>query len=354
MKIVKKTIKIMHSITLCFCLIFSKLASGKAKYRHCIRSPYHHPVRKVPFKQWSEDNLKLACRAVVSHGWTIRKAAEEFGVPRSTLFDRVNGQVQFGAHSGPAHYLSDQEEKEMVRFLIGCARVGFARTRKHLVRAALAIKRGKEVHFTMGWWNSFCIRHPQLTVRSASRLAYNRAVAQDPEVINRYFDLLEETLTQNGLLNEATRIFNCDESEFPLAHKPGKVISQRGLKDLGVATSSDKAQLTVLACACASGYTLPPLVIFDRKRLKRKHTVGEVSGTLYGLSKNGWIDSEIFEEWFEQLFLTHVPSVRPLLLLLDGHSSHYQPSLIRKAAKNGVLLATTYHTHVPTIGQDLL
>ena len=205
------------------------------------------------------------------HGWTIRKAAEEFGVPRSTLFDRVNGRVQFGAHSGPARYLSDQEEKEMVRFLIGCARVGFARNRKQvlaLVRAAHAIKRGKEpdeVHVTMGWWNSFCKRHPQLTVRSASRLAYNRAVAQDPEVINRYFDLLEETLTQNGLLNEATRIFNCDESGFPLAHKPGKVICQRGLKDLGVATSSDKAQLTVLACTCASGYTLPPLVIFDRK-----------------------------------------------------------------------------------------
>ena len=125
---------------------------------------------------------------------------------------------------------------------------------------------------------------------------------------------------------------------FPLAHKPGKVISQRGLKDLGVATSSDKAQLTVLACACASGYTLPPLVIFDRKRLKPEHTVGEVSGTLYGLSKNGWIDSEIFEEWFEQLFLTHVPSVRPLHLLLDGHSSHYQPSLIRKAGKNGIIV----------------
>ena len=190
----------------------------------------------------------------------------------------------------------------------------------------------------MGWWNSFCKRHPQLTLRSASRLAYSRAIAQDPEIINRYFDLLEETLSQNGLLNEATWIFNCDESGLPLDHKPGKVISARDLKGLNVATSGDKAQLTVLACACASGYALPPLIIFDRKRLKPEHTKGEVPGTIYGLSHNGWIDSEIFEDWFEQHFLTHVPPVRALLLLLDGHSSHYQPSLIRKAAGNGIIV----------------
>ena len=323
--------------------VYSKLSCGKPKYRHYLHSP-HRPIRQAPFKQWSEDNLKLACRAVVDHGWTIRKASEEFGVPRSTLFDRVNGRIQFGARSGPARYLSDQEEKELVRFLMGCAKLGFARTRKQvlaLVRVAVARKRGKdpdEVCVTMGWWNSFRKRHPQLTVRSASRLAYNRAVAQDPEIIVRYFDLLEETLRENGLLNESTRIFNCDESGFPLDHKPAKVISQRGLKDLGVATSGDKAQLTLLACVSAAGYVLPPLIIFDRKRLKAEHTEGEIPGTLYGLSKNGWIDSEIFEEWFERLFLTHIPPVRPVLLLLDGHSSHYQPSVIRKAANNGVVV----------------
>jgi len=36
--------------------------------------------------------------------------------------------------------------------------------------------------------------------------------------------------------------------------------------------------------------------------------------------------------------LTHVPPTRPLLLLLDGHSSHYQPSLLRKAAESGIIV----------------
>ncbi len=314
----------------------------KPQYRHCGRSPCG--TRKAPFKQWAEEDLKLASMAVVTHGWTIRRAAEEFGVPRSTLFDRVSGRIQFGARSGPSRYLNDQEEKELVRFLLGCAKIGFARSRQDvlaIVRATVAKKQGKdpdEVCVTTGWWNSFRKRHPKLTLRSASRLAYHRAIAQDPEIFRNYFDLLEETLTQNGLLDDPVRTFNCDESGFPLEHKPGKVISAKGTKSLNLATSGDKAQITVLACASASGYALPPLIIFDRKRLKPEHTKGEVPGTIYGLSHNGWIDSEIFEEWFEKHFLTHVPPTRPLLLLLDGHSSHYQPSFVRKAAKSGIIV----------------
>ena len=79
-------------------LVYSKLSCGKPKYHHYLHSP-HHPRRQAPFKQWSEDNLKLACRAVVDHGWTICKASEQFGVPRSMLFDQVNGRIQFGARS---------------------------------------------------------------------------------------------------------------------------------------------------------------------------------------------------------------------------------------------------------------
>jgi len=64
----------------------------------------------VPFKQWSEDDLKLAAEAV-SDGWTTKRAAEEFGVPKSTLYDRVSGRVAFSAKSGPPWYLTDGSER---------------------------------------------------------------------------------------------------------------------------------------------------------------------------------------------------------------------------------------------------
>ena len=83
---------------------------------------------------------------------------------------------------------------------------------------------------------------------------------------------------------------------------------------------------------------LPPMVIYDRQRLTNVLMKNEVPGTLYGLSKKGWINRELFLKWFQRHFLTHAPPARPLLLLLDGHSSHYAPDLVRLAAQAGVIL----------------
>lgn len=83
---------------------------------------------------------------------------------------------------------------------------------------------------------------------------------------------------------------------------------------------------------------MPPFVIFDWKVLKAELTVGEVPGTFYGLSQSGWIDAELFGLWFEQHFLAYAPPTRPLLLLLDGHSSHYNPRFIKKAAEEDIIV----------------
>ena len=114
-------------------------------------------------------NVILAIKAV-KDGWTIRRAAEEFGVPKLTLYDRVSGRVAFEARSGPPRYLNDQEEKQLVNFLIGCAKLGYAKSRKEVlvvVQSVIAKKQGKdpeEISVTSGWWNSFRKRHPHLTL----------------------------------------------------------------------------------------------------------------------------------------------------------------------------------------------
>ena len=80
------------------------------------------------------------------------------------------------------------------------------------------------------------------------------------------------------------------------------------------------------------------MVIFDAKRLNPEWTNGEFPGTTYGLSDNGWINTELFEAWMSEHFLQHAVSARPLLLLLDGHSTHYQPQILRLAKENDVII----------------
>ena len=50
------------------------------------------------------------------------------------------------------------------------------------------------------------------------------------------------------------------------------------------------------------------------------------------------MDGELFELWFNTLFLPYAVPLRPLLVIMDGHSTHYQPSVICKAAEEQVIL----------------
>ena len=297
--------------------------------------------RPPEYKTWDKDSMDKACRDVREGRLSIRRAAESYQVPKSTLSDHVTGRVSEGSHSGPSRYLTDEEEAELVHFLVGSANVGYAKTKKDVLAIVSRVVEAKGVAkspVSHGWWESFRKRHPHLTLRIAEKLSYARYVSTDPDVINQYFDLLKHTLTDNKLLDRPAQIFNCDETGLPLDQTPLYVVAAKGQKHPRSVVASTKKQITVLACANAAGNVLPPLVIFARKALNPELTHGEVPGTMYGLTDNGWMDGEVFDNWFTHHFLAHAPAVRPLLLLLDGHSTHYNPSFIRKAAQEKVIV----------------
>ena len=150
----------------------------------------------------------------------------------------------------------DEEEEELVRWLIGCAEVGYAKSIQEVraIVGAIVAKKLKVDHATVshGWWDRFRQRHPNLTLRTGESLSYVRAASTNRVVIDKYFDLLEDILSKNSLTS--SRIFNLDESGIPLQHRPGKRIAVRGQKHVNVVvTSGNKMNITVLACVSASG-----------------------------------------------------------------------------------------------------
>ena len=271
---------------------------------------------------------------------STRRAAEMFRVPRATLHDYVSGKIQFGCKSGPKTYLTSDEEEELENFIIRCARVGYPHTKKQILALVQEIVDGKGIETTVsnGWWERFCARHPKVTLKSAVPLSLARAIASDPITIQNYYDELEDCLVENDILDRPAHSFNCDESNLPLNPKCPKTVNEVGAKNPSYVTGNDKSAVTVLACVSAAGYAIPPFIIFDRKTLNPQYTIGEVPGTLYGLSSNGWIDRNLFSEWFFNHFLVYAPPSRPLLLLMDGHSSHYCPEMIRAAAAEKVIM----------------
>ena len=90
---------------------------------------------------------------------------------------------------------------------------------------------------------------------------------------------------------------------------------------------------------------MPRVVIYDAAGLNPAWTKDEVPGTKYGLRNNGWINTGLSEGWFVEHFFENAVSVRPLFLLLDGHSTHYSPQIIGLALEHDcIVLCLPPHT----------
>ena len=172
-------------------------------------------------------------------------------------------------------------------------------------------------------------------------------MSSQPEILDRYYNLLEQTLREHDLLDKPCQIFNLDEAGMPLDPAPPRVVVPKGTKHATFIMSGNKAQLSVLCLCNAAGYVIPPMIVFDHLTLKPEMVTGEVPGTMYGLSKNGWMDMELFELWFNHHFLAHVPPVRPILLMMDGHSTHFQPRVVRLVAKEEIIVFFAHHRIQP-------
>ena len=78
----------------------------------------HVTTRPEVYKQWNDERVTRPMKAVNEYGMSVRRAAAEFNVPRSTLNDRMNGKVVHGTPSGRSRYLNYIEEEELVHFLL--------------------------------------------------------------------------------------------------------------------------------------------------------------------------------------------------------------------------------------------
>ena len=183
--------------------------------------------------------------------------------------------------------------------------------------------------------------HPDVTLRVTAPLTSSRAKSTYVNVINIYFDMFQATMEEYDLLQKPCHLFNIDETGLPISLKPLKMVYCKGSKNPCCIDSGGKSQITVIGCVSATGYCVPPMVVYNRKSyfVSAEMVQGKIPGTAYGFSSKGWMDEDLSGYWLNH-FLKYATAIRPLLLLLDGHSSHYCPSMIRQADEHKVILFT--------------
>ena len=110
-----------------------RIYRSQTTFRHPLLHATTDGGRMPTYKNWDEEKMSRAYKAVIA-GMSIRRAPEEYNMPRSTLHDRVSGKVVLGSKSGPCKYLDSNEEAELANFLSGCSAIGFSRTRNKLLK----------------------------------------------------------------------------------------------------------------------------------------------------------------------------------------------------------------------------
>lgn len=181
-------------------------------------------------------------------------------------------------------------------------------------------------------------RQSYLSLRKEDVAENVRIDAVTSRAIRHYLDLLQKTLSENNLDESPAQIYNVDETGMAYEHRPLKVVTLKGQEKVKCCTSGNKAQTTLVACVNAIGNAIPPFVIYNAKTLNPGWMRDGVTSTAYACSNNGWINTELFKLWLKDHFLKHAVSARPLLLILDGHKTHYHHELCEYAKGQGVIM----------------
>ena len=74
--------------------------------------------------------MVAAMKSVINENTPILQAAKMHGVLKSTLHDRISGNVVHGDKPGPDPLLSPAEEEELSNFLIEVAQTGYGKNQE--------------------------------------------------------------------------------------------------------------------------------------------------------------------------------------------------------------------------------
>lgn len=293
-------------------------------------------IAKDKRKRWKEEDMEKAITVVRGKKMGTQKAAKNFNVPRTTLQTLSKKRDLTPAQAsrtklGRKPYLGEEIEEELVLYLLIMEQKFFGCTSGDLRRMAyqLSVRNGLQISFKSNeagraWVDLFLKRHKgRLSLRKTCGTSFARALGFNKENVQNFFTVLEEAYDKHKFTAE--RIYNVDETGLSIVQsKVAHVIGRKGKRQIAALTSAERGStITVIVCMSASGHFVPPLVIFPRTNMAQVLMKGCPPGSIGRAHPSGWVQSNLFTEWFAHFIEKVVPKEEsPVLLILDGHYSH--------------------------------
>ena len=287
--------------------------------------------------KYTQDDFNKAMESIQDGRMSVRKAAEEFNVPRTTLMDRIHKRTS--DKLGRPCELTEDEENLLAGRIKLMGDWGFPLTMidvRKLVQDYLnsSGKRSRWLDNYPGedWAYGFVKRRKDLSNRMSNLIKRSRA-ALSREQVKEFI----ENYTRVGADIPPSNVFNYDETN--LTEDPGakKALYRRGVKYAEKVSNHSKSSLSVMFCGSANGKMLPPYVVYKAKNLYESWCQGGPKGTRYNATSTGWFDMAVFEDWFEKLFLPEVRRIPGTKVLIgDNLASHISTNVIELCTLNDV------------------
>ena len=279
-------------------------------------------------KPFNEADIQLALQALKQDATlSQRRAAAIYKVPRSTLSTRLAGTPPRRDCTPNLMKLTSTEEEVIVQHILKLDERGYPPRLADVEDMANSLLAERcQPSVGKNWAGTFVKRQPELKVKFNRKYDYKRALCEDPEVIQGWFRLVENTKAKYGILDDDT--YNFDESGFMMGViSTGAVVTgaeRRGRPK--TVQQGDREWTTVIQGVNAKGWAIPPFIIFSGKHhLSAWYKEPSIPHNwVITVSENGWTNNELGLKWLKH-FNEHtkqrtVGSYR--LLILDGHESH--------------------------------
>ncbi|XP_026465236.1 uncharacterized protein LOC113367875 [Ctenocephalides felis] len=297
------------------------------------------------------ETLEKALKEIRDGTLSVYKASRTYKIPNQTLYDKIHGKYKKQGRAGAPAVLTPEEENLIVEWVITMAQMGFPVTKDILLnsRHKLVAELGRSNKFKEGypgrhWYEGFLRRNPLISKRICQPLT-TAHVSVNEVKIRAWFKRVEKYSQENDLselLQDPSRIFNCDESAFFLCPKGQAVLAKTGSKSVHCRSGNDEKEcLTVLIGASADGKLMPVLSLFPYKRIPSNILAKYPKTWSIGRSEKGWMTSENFFEYIGNVFnpfLINESIEKPVVLFLDGHVSHLSYHLCKLCREIGVIL----------------
>jgi hypothetical protein len=275
-----------------------------------------------------EGRIELALQSYKSGQFkSLRRAAEAYNVPNSTLAHRASGR-SFRLETTPnSRKLSLTEEHTIIQYILDLDSRGFSPRVCEVADMAdklLEVRDGEPVGKC--WAERFILRSDELRTVFARAKDRQRSLQEDPQVIGEWFGLVANVKAKYGIQDDD--VHNFDKSGFQMGVIGSmKVVTgseRRARPDL--IQPGDREWVTVIQGICAAGYAIPPFIIYKgRVHISAWYEETDIPGNWkLSVSETGWTNNELGLKWLKHFdACTKGRKVGVYrLLVLDGHESH--------------------------------